>query len=118
MPDSVTTIASLSQQLLERKKRLAEIEAERIQLKNEIIGLSEQLAAVVPPAFGSTNRTQIMWVLRNDPDHAYSPLDVCRRLGRTGYHDVNAIRLVLGRLSRSGKVTKISHGRYQFPRQA
>lgn len=117
MTDMATTIANLSQQLVERQKRLAEIEAERIQLKNEIIGLSEQLAAVVPPAFGSSNRTQVLWVLRNDPDHAYSPLDICRRLGRTGYYDVNAVRLLLSRLSRSGKVTKISHGRYQFPKQ-
>ncbi|HEX3584189.1 MAG TPA: hypothetical protein VH087_20660 [Thermoanaerobaculia bacterium] len=118
MADTATTIVNLSQGLVERQKRLAEIEAERIQLKNEIIGMTEQLAALVPPAFGSSNRTQVLWVLRNDPDHAYSPLDVCRKLGRRSYNDVNAVRLVLSRLSRSGKVTKISHGRYQFPRQA
>jgi hypothetical protein len=117
MTDTTTSIANLSQQLLDRKKRLAEIEAERIQIKNEIIGLSEQLAAIVPPAFGSSNRTQVLWVLRNDPDHAYSPLDICRRLGRTGYYDVNAVRLVLTRLKTAGKVTKIGHGRYQFPKQ-
>src|ERR1043166_8819081 len=117
MTDTVTTIASLSQQLLDRQKRLAEIEAERIQIKSEIIGINERLAALVPPAFGSSNRTQVLWVLRNDPDHAYSPLDICRRLGRTGYYDVNAVRLLLSRLSRSGPVTKISHGRYQYPKQ-
>ena len=118
MADTIATIAKLSQQLLGRQQRLAEIEAERIQIKNEIIGINEQLAAVVPPAFGSSNRTQVMWVLRNDPEHAYSPLDICRKLGRTGEYDVNAVRLLLSRLSRSGQVTKISHGRYQFPKQA
>ena len=117
MIDTSAMIADLSQQLVDRQKRLAAIEAERIQLKNEIIGLNEQLAALVPPAFGSSNRTHVMWVLRNDPDHAYSPLDICRRLGRTSHYDVNAVRLVLSRLNRSGKVTKISHGRYQFPKQ-
>jgi hypothetical protein len=118
MADTVITIANLSQGLVERQNRLAEIEAERMQIKNEIIGMTEQLAALVPPAFGSSNRTQVLWVLRNDPEHAYSPLDVCRKLRRTGYYDVNAVRLVLSRLSKSGKVTKIGHGRYQYPKQA
>jgi hypothetical protein len=117
MNDHVMQIAALSQRLLDRQNRLAELEKERIDIKNEIIGIDEQLAALVPPAFGSSNRTQILWVLRNDPEHQYSPLDVCRKLGRVHRTDVNSVRLILVRLVREGSVRKISHGRYQFARQ-
>jgi hypothetical protein len=114
MTDRTNAIIDISQRFADLQKRLAEVEAERLALKQEIQTVQERLAAVVPPAFGSSNRTQVLWVLRRDDEHAYSPLDICRQLGRVRDSDVNAVRLVLGRLTREGKVTRISHGRYRI----
>jgi hypothetical protein len=110
----MSDIIGLSQRLADLQKRLAEVESERVALRQEIPRVQEQLAAVVPPAFGSSNRTQVLWVLRRDEEHAHSPLDICRTLGRTHHNDVNAVRLLLGRLTREGMVTRVSHGRYRI----
>lgn len=114
MNDRMNAVVDLSQRLADLQRRLAEVESERVALKQQIHDVQEHLAAVVPPAFGGSRRTQVLWVLRRDEEHAYSPLDVCRALGQTHASDVNAVRLLLRRLTREGKVTRVSHGRYRI----
>src|SRR6476646_6944316 len=103
MSDRMNAIITLSQRLADLQKRFAELEAERVAVRQEMQNVQEQLARVVPPAFGSSDRTQVLWVLRRDEEHAQSPLDICRTLGRMHHSDLNAIRILLCRLTREGK---------------
>jgi hypothetical protein len=116
MSDATTTLISLSQRLADLQRRMVEVEAERAMLAVQIETLQQQMAAAIPPARGSTNRSQVLWLLRRDATREYSPLDIWQMLGRTSGADLNNIRVTLSRLAREGAVERVGHGRYRIPR--
>lgn len=117
MSDVTTVVVSLSQRLGELQKRLEALESEKIAVKQEIATLLDQIARTVPPPLGDGTRSQVLWVLRSDEDHAHSPLDICTKLGRSHESDLNSVRLLLGRLHKEGVVKRIRHGRYQINKE-
>jgi hypothetical protein len=110
-------VMSLSQRMADLQKRLAEVDAERLTIKQEIFAVGEELAAT-SPAFGASYRTQVLWIMRNEENREFSPLDLSRKLSLTHQGDFNAIRLLLPRLVRAGKVTRVTHGRYRINKGA
>lgn len=111
---TTTTLIALSQRLADLQKRMMEVDAERVALAGQIETLQQEMAAVIPPGPGTTNRSQVLWVLRRDAAHEYSPIDVWRRLGRTSEADLNNTRVILSRLAQEGLVKRVSHGRYRI----
>jgi hypothetical protein len=110
-------VMTLSQRMADLQKRLADVDAERAEIKQEIFTVGEELAAT-SPAFGASYRTRVLWIMRNEESRDFSPSDLARKLGLTHRSDFNAVRLLLPRLVRAGKVTRVTHGRYRINKGA
>ena len=114
MSNTANAVVSLQQRLDMLQQRLADLESQRAATKQEIAVCQGQMAAIVPPSPTSSTRVRVLWVMRQFADRPLSPLDICYKLGLVRYDDQNSVRLLLARLRREGKITKISHGRYQI----
>ncbi len=122
MSNTTNAVVSLQQRLDMLQQRLADLESQRAATKQEIAVCQGQIAAIVPPSPTSSTRVRVLWVMRQFEDRPLSPLDICYKLGlvryddqnAVRYDDQNAVRLLIARLRREGKITKIIHGHYQI----
>ena len=96
------------------QQRLADLDSQRATTKQEIAVCQLQIVATVPPAPGTSTRIRVLWVMRQFDDRALSPIEICYKLGMLHPSDQTNVRLLMTRLLRERKVTKISHGRYQI----
>jgi hypothetical protein len=127
-PDSVFAVA---RELLALEERLARVEEERTAIQAAIAAAMGQLrklavdavrpeavASPAPPArYPVSKSTALGGVLLNylgqNPDRVFTSNDLARDLRSTSRRVKSNIRSVLSRLSRSGLIERIGHGRYR-----
>jgi hypothetical protein len=127
-PDSVFAVA---RELLALEERLARVEEERTAIQAAIAAAMGQLRKlavdavrpepVAPPAtparYPVSKSTALGGVLLNylgqNPDRVFTSHDLARDLRSTSRRVKSNIRSVLSRLSRSGLIERIGHGRYR-----
>ena len=116
MSDTLTNVVSLSQRLAALQKQLAELDADRARVNQQINTCMAQLSATVPPPTDGSTRSRVLWVLHQFEESALAPMDICSRLNISHFRDQANVRLLLMRMCREGRVRRISHGRYQINR--
>jgi hypothetical protein len=120
MPDAVQRVIDDGAQLQKLRARMAELDAERARIDQEIKACMQRIAAtaggVVPPPANTKVSQQILWVLKSHRDRAFAPADVAQKLGMTRTNELENIRVHLSRMRDAGTIKRIAHGRYQaFP---
>jgi hypothetical protein len=105
-----------SRRLVVLRDRLAELEAETAQVRAQIADCMRQLSGTVgslvaPLAELNHLATQILTVMHQQPEAAFSPADIAGILGDRSERE--RIRITLFRLMRAGRVKRIAHGRYR-----
>ena len=120
MVDAVQRVIDDGVQLQKLRARLADLDAERVNVEREINACMQRIAAtaggVVPPPANLKISQQILWVLRSNRDRAFAPADVAQKLGLTHTNELENIRVHLSRMRDNGTIKRIAHGRYQaFP---
>ena|SRR5260221_11547893 len=108
--------AEASRRLVVLRDRLAELETETAQVRAQIADCMRQLSGTVgsliaPLAVLNPLATQILTLLHQHPDTAFSPADVAGILGVD--RERERVRMTLRRLMHAGRVKRIAHGRYR-----
>lgn len=116
MVDPVNRVLDVSKRMHELRERLAQLDAERAEIQQQIAACMEQLAhvsggQVVPPP-GSTLSSQVLWALRRHPDRALAPLDIAGMLNIRSSGELTNLRVLLSRMGRDGRARRVGHGRY------
>ena len=116
MNDPVTRVLDVSRQMHELRERLQQLDAERVEIQQQIAACMQQLAhvsgaQVVPPE-GSTMSALILWALRRHPDRPLAPMDIAVMLNVRGKQDLTNLRVLLSRMGRDGRARRVGHGRY------
>src|ERR1043166_1759846 len=100
MVDAVQRVIDDGVQLQKLRARLADLDAERVNVEREINACMQRIAAtaggVVPPPANLKISQQILWVLGSTRDRAFSPADVAQKLGLTHTNELENIRDVGG----------------------
>jgi hypothetical protein len=120
MTDAVQRVIDDGERLRKLRERLAEIDAERARIHEEITAQMQRISAttggVVPPPPNTPLAHQILWLLKSHPNLALSPADVAHKLGLERRNEIENIRVHLSRMREKGWIKRIAHGRYQaFP---
>ena len=116
MTDPVARVLDVSQKMHELRGRLDQLDAERAGIQQEIAACMEQLALATggqdkrPPA--TTLSAQILWALRQYPDHSLAPMDIAGMLNIRHPGELTNVRVLLSRMGRDGRARKVRHGRY------
>jgi predicted aminopeptidase len=117
MSDPVQNVIDDSEQLHRLRARLAEIDAERVQIQAQIDAAMQRIAKIVirevPPAANSPLAHRILWIFRSNRAFALSPTDVAQRLRMTRNSELENIRVHLSRMRQKGWIKRVGHGRYQ-----
>ena len=119
MSEQIQRVVECSQRLIELRHRLDEVEEQRNAIRGEIDRCLEQLATLtggqlVPPP-NSSPSSRVIWLLRRDPAHPIAPSDVAYALGITGRSELRALRGLMSRMAREGRLRRVGHGRYVAP---
>ena len=115
MSEQIQRVVECSQRLIDLRHQLDEVEAQRNALNGEIDRCVAQLATLtggqlVPPP-NSSPSGRVILLLRRDP-HPMAPSEVAQALGVTERTEVRALRGLMSRLARQGRLRKVGHGRY------
>ncbi len=121
MNDSIDSILKVSQKLQTLRERMVALDAERVSLQQQIDACVNELGSTVegqrlPPIEG-TMAEQIVAVLQRNKHRPLAPSDVAGILGVRSHADVANIRVLMSRMSRDGRIEKLSRARY-LPRGA
>src|SRR5258706_1375091 len=117
MSHAVDPILEVSQRLHELRQRAVALDAERAALQQQIDACVNELSSTVeeqrlPPVAG-TMAEQIIAVLQRNKDHPLAPSDVADILGIRSFADVGNIRVLMSRMSRDGRIEKVTRARYR-----
>jgi hypothetical protein len=116
MNDPVTRVLDVSQKMHELRGRLGELDAERVEIQQQIAVCMEQLASVaggqVMPPPDSNISTQVLWALRRQPDRPLAPMDIAIMLGIHKKQELTNLRVLMSRMGRDGRARRVAHGRY------
>ena len=121
MSDPVDSILAVSRRLQELRERMMALDAERAALQQQIDACVNELSSTVeeqriPPIEG-TMAERIVAVLQRNKSRPLAPIDVADILGIRSQTDVTNIRVLMSRMSRDGRIDKLSRARY-LPRGA
>ena len=123
MSDPVDSILAVSRRLQELRERMMALDAERAALQQQIDACVNELSSTVeeqriPPIEG-TMAERIIAVLQRNKNRPLAPIDVADILGIRSQADVTNIRVLMSRMSRDGRIDKLSRARYvpRGPRQ-
>ena len=114
----MNAILEVTQKLQDLNRRLAEVENERMSLKEQIAVCTAQLGELavihIRPTDGAKLRDYVMWVFRRGISvRTLSPIDIAHELNLLRASDQANIRGCLKRLVKEGHLRKTAHGRYQ-----
>ena len=116
MSDPVDSILAVSRRLQELRERMMALDAERAALQQQIDACVNELSSTVeeqriPPIEG-TMAERIVAVLQRNKSRPLAPIDVADILGIRSQTDVTNIRVLMSRMSRDGRIDKLSRARY------
>lgn len=116
MTYAVDSILDVSRRLQELRERMAAVDAERAALQQQIDACVNELSAMVEgqrlPPIAGTMAEQIIAVLQRHKDRPLAPMDVADILGIRSLADATNIRVLMSRMSRDGRIEKVSRARY------
>lgn len=118
MTGTVDAVADLAVRISDIRRRLNELESERVRLRNELDEATRRFAAMTTgihePTTGSGQMdAEILALFRRNPEIYFSRVDVESHLRRQNWNvDGPYIRTKLSRLAKRGKIRKVGHGRY------
>jgi hypothetical protein len=118
MNDTVDTIAELATRINDIRRRLSDIESEKIKLRRDLDDCTTRFATLTigirHPTTGSGQMDeQILRLLRQNPDRHYASSDIESFLRRQDWKvDGPYIRTKLSRLAKRGHIRRVGHGRY------
>ena len=120
MTHPVDPILDVSRKLQELRERMVALDAERAALRQQIEQCVNELSSTVeeqrvPPLTG-TLAERIIAALQRNRDRPLAPIDVADILGIRSEADVTNIRVLMSRMSRDGRIEKLSRARY-LPRK-
>jgi hypothetical protein len=121
MSHPVDPILEVSQRLQQLRQRAVALDAERAALQQQIEACVNELSSTVEgqrlPPIAGTLAEQIIAVLQRNKDHPLAPSDVADILGIRSFLDLGNLRVLMSRMSRDGRIEKVSRARY-LPRGA
>ena len=117
MSHPVDPILEVSQRLQELRQRAVALDAERAALQQQIEACVNELSSTVEgqrlPPIAGTMAEQIIAVLLRNKDHPLAPSDVADILGIRSFADVGNLRVLMSRMSRDGRIEKVTRARYR-----
>ena len=117
MSHSVDRILEVSQRLQELRQRAVALDAERAVLQQQIEACVNELGATVEeqrlPPIAGTMAEQIIAVLQRNKDRPLAPSDIADILDIRSSSDVGNIRVLMSRMSRDGRIEKVTRARYR-----
>ena len=117
MSHSVDRILEVSQALQELRRRAVSLDAERAELQQQIEACVNELGATVEeqrlPPIAGTMAEQIIAVLQRNKDRPLAPSDIADILDIRSHHDLGNIRVLMSRMSRDGRIEKVTRARYR-----
>jgi vacuolar-type H+-ATPase subunit I/STV1 len=117
MSHSVDRILEVSQRLQELRQRAVALDAERAALQQQIEACVNELSSTVEeqrlPPMAGTMAEQIIAVLQRNKTRPLAPSDVADILDIRSYADVGNIRVLMSRMSRDGRIEKVTRARYR-----
>ncbi|HXA16922.1 MAG TPA: hypothetical protein VN380_08025 [Thermoanaerobaculia bacterium] len=117
MSHSVDRILEVSQRLQELRQRAVALDAERAVLQQQIEACVNELGATVEeqrlPPIAGTMAEQIIAVLQRNKDRPLAPSDIADILDLRSYSDLGNIRVLMSRMSRDGRIEKVTRARYR-----
>jgi hypothetical protein len=114
-------MSDISSRLTALRQRLDELKAERDAIEAQIDGCVDELASLAgdpAPAAAIPDGlpgARVLALLRRHPDRPMAPADVAQALGISRRAEMAAIRGLLARMAREGRVRRVAHGRYLAP---
>jgi hypothetical protein len=117
MSHSVDRIIEVSQALQELRQRAVSLDAERAELQRQIEACVNELGATVEeqrlPPIAGTMAEQIIAVLQRNKDRPLAPGDIADILDIRSHRDLGNIRVLMSRMSRDGRIEKVTRARYR-----
>ena len=117
MSHSVDRILEVSQRLQELRQRAVALDAERAVLQQQIEACVNELGATVEeqrlPPIAGTMAEQIIAVLQRNKDRPLAPSDIADILDIRSFSDLGNIRVLMSRMSRDGRIEKVTRARYR-----
>lgn len=117
MSHAVDPILEVSQRLHQLRQRAVALDGERSALQQQIDACVNELSSTVEgqrlPPIAGTLAEQIIAVLLRNKDHPLAPSDVADILGIRSFADVGNLRVLMSRMSRDGRIEKVTRARYR-----